>query len=653
MNSIIRTQIQSYLIEYLQKKMPNFEVKGKMMRCPFEDRHMEKKDSLTMNEYPVNSGKLFCFDPACGKLGDIFKMCRYFDFCDNEDVEDEDIAEFLIKEFNIQTQNEIEGLLAKYSNWGWDLVPVSRNDKASNIELSWQNKSHKSLSEWRQWLQSNLNFGMKTGKMSNTICVDFDLVESKLKKRIYEGNPTENQVKEAKEQHETKLKLLKEKLAFIDWSTVNQTSFGGVHLFYVDDKEIPSTSFDWEGIHIDILADGKQVVIEPSVVGNYQRKIVGEEIKLIPKELKEFILSNCKKESKEEQVKVESTEPDSNSVDLTFENLNNNRNNTFIKLAGELRRKMTIDQTGYAVYLFNQLLDRKLPQKELNAMLRQAEKYHEADLSLIESKIIEHLKIVETAHIRDLKECLGFERKDLEQALKCLCDHKKLYKVKKDLYKLIQATEWQTDFMSIGKPIDFKIPFFNDYAHFDDGAMIVIGGSSGTGKTVLTMNFIKQFVEQGLRPNLITTEAGSKFGKIAQCLGLKEGDFVYKITNDPTLVPLESNAITIVDWLKPIDGDYAKTDVLYEHFNNQLVEKGGLLIIFAQLKKENHKFYAEDMVNFYASLVAKIIYPSLNGVLDNLNPYFKTEKIRDSKVGKQYLDILLTYNPEDKRVRLK
>jgi hypothetical protein len=92
---------------------------------------------------------------------------------------------------------------------------------------------------------------------------------------------------------------------------------------------------------------------------------------------------------------------------------------------------------------------------------------------------------------------------------------------------------------------------------------------------------------------------------------------------------------------------------MYEKLNNKLVEKGGLLIVLAQLRSENKKFYSEDMTMFYGALVAKMLYPCKDGVVDNLNPYFSTQKIRDSKVGKQYLDIPMTYDYNTRELELK
>jgi len=199
--------------------------------------------------------------------------------------------------------------------------------------------------------------------------------------------------------------------------------------------------------------------------------------------------------------------------------------------------------------------------------------------------------------------------------------------------------------MSVGKPLPFKVPYFDDYARFDDGSMIIIGGISGGGKTHLSCNFMKHFVDQNITPKLYCTEAGSKFRIIAPSLGMKVGDFKFKMISDTSTIELDDNAVTIIDWLKA--QQYEKTDIMYEKLNDQHAKHGGLLIIFAQLKKtenNNYRFYAEEMTEFYASLVAKYLHTPIKLAdgsygFDNINTMFQTQKIRDSKIGKQYITI--------------
>ena len=133
----------------------------------------------------------------------------------------------------------------------------------------------------------------------------------------------------------------------------------------------------------------------------------------------------------------------------------------------------------------------------------------------------------------------------------------------------------------------------------------------------------------------------------------------FKIISNPTSVELEDNAVTILDWLNCPDGDYSQMEVIYSRLNSQLVKHGGFLIVFAQLKQEDGNFYAENMTRFYASLVAKYNWSPIKnekGAIvdwDARHTYFHTEKIRDSKTGKQYLDIPMEFNPQTKILSLR
>jgi len=638
MNKITKTQIKSHILDFLKARNPEFSMDKGKFNCPFCGEQQA-------NIFPPNSNKVYCFNPGCGNLGDIFDLCRKIDFDDNPDIPNSDIADFLIDEFSIQTDDNVEKLFAQYSDWGWDLVPVAPGGKASDRENNWQNKSHKDVQEWRQWLSNGLNIGVKGGKLSNTIIVDLDLVPSKLKKKIYTGKATEEEIEEAKKIKEQKLNEIKA-LDVFDFTTATQDTFGGVHLFYRNDDDIQKCAFNIDDVHIDLQSDGGQAVVEPSIVGGYKRTIVGDEIKVISDKLKAYILEKSQTKTKKEEPIIE---PSDDGVIKGLEGMCNQR---FIEVGGMFRKFMNVSQMEQAIKIVNkQLLDDPMPFKSIKTMCTQIDKYHKADIEVISQEILSHMKLVHDAHVRDIKECLGYDRKDLEQALRYLCDKKKIYKIKKDLYTFVEDIVWQEDFLSIGKPLTYKVPYFDKYNDFENGSMIVIGAPSGTGKTHLTVNMIKQFVDQGVYPRLVSTEAGSKFSKIAQVVGLKEGDFGYIHTNNPANIPICENSVTIIDWLKAPNGEYQKTDAIYEQLNNQLTEKGGVLVVFAQLKNQSKEFYAEDMVMFYASTVAKFLYPKKGEVVDNTKPYFKTTKLRDSKSGQQYVTIPLSYDNETKIVK--
>jgi len=633
-----KNQIKSYILDYLQKVVPNFQKKAKMFTCP-------QCGKVSANIFPPHSHKVFCYSPDCQSIGDIFKICRKLEFDNNKDIPNEDIAKHLIEMFDIKTDTHINKLLEQYASWGWDLVPIA-NDKKIPIEKNWTQKHHKDIREWQKWLNNKSGLGVKTGAISNTIGIDVDLI-TKEESEIWQKGTATKKIEEIQKKKEEGLEKLKSLNIFND-TVMQDSGWKGVHFFYQYEEDIPKCSFDYEGLHFDVENDGGYILIEPSTFAGKTRKITGDTLTKMSPELKEKILSHTNVSSNEQSQEIDS---DENSI---IKGLDGRCNSTFVKVGGIFRKFMNVRQTEQSLNVINKyMLDDPMDSKSMRAMCQQIEKYHKADVDTISQEIMNHMKIVKDAHVRDLRECLGYDRKDLEQAVRFLCDHKKLHKIKKDLYRLVEDIEWQEDFLSLVKPLNFEIPYFEKYACFNQGSMIVIGAKSGVGKTHINMNIMKQLIDAGHYPYLLSTEGGGGFAKIAQTIGLKEGDFAYKVMKDPSVAVLKPNAVTIIDWLKAPDGEYAKTDVMYEKINEQLIEKGGLCIIFAQLKKESGGFYAENMVEFYASLVAKFLYPTVNGVTDNLKPYFHTTKIRDSKIGKQYVDISLTFNPDTKILEMR
>lgn len=618
MNYLLKKQINTYLKDYIEQKF-NIQVNKKYFECPFKNEHDTDIAYPTANISMNNV--LFCSHPSHGKIGNLIDLVRKTEE-GMQELNDNDIIEYLIDLFDIQTDNKTEDLLNFYKQLQFDLVPIIRDGKAP-IESEWQKNSHKDKNEWIEWLKAGSNIGVKTGKLSNILVIDID------NKPIPET-----------------LKNLLDK-----YPTLIQETPKGYHYIYKYDNDILKTCFDFEDTHIDIQGEGGQIVIEPSIVGEKTRKWLNKnEIIELPKEIKEFILLNSKAK------KINKTnEPNiKTDFELTFENLNHNRNNTFIKLGGELRKKMNVGQTSYAMYLFNQLLDKQLPQKELNAMLREIEKYHSIDMEELANQVIERLEKIEEATIRDLTYSLRQEQKDIEDVLRYLVDKNIVYK-KSTKYKLFQRAEWKENFIAESKLLKYKVPYFDDYAVLRNGDMIIIGAKTGQGKTHLAVNMIKKFAEQGIKTDYISSEPGNRFTKIALALGLKEGEFRWCNNYRPERLELEDNGATIVDWLLP--ENYAETDKLYQKFAQQLDKHGGLLIIFTQLKSDG-TFFAQNMVDFFASLSCKYCQTPIkdkqgNTTYDNENTYFETIKIRESKSGRQHITIPTFYNTQNKTLELR
>ena len=649
-----RKLIQTYLEKYLLLKNPNLQIaKNKLFECPFKDEHDDNSETPTCKIYPSHGYKLKCLHSShsknSGYLGDIFDVCRKYE-PGMKDFDDDDIGEYLIHLLDIQTDDETQKTLAIYANAGFKLIPLQNGHKDTKEKpkgadgnkapidgVSWLKTMSDSLVQWQEWLNANLNFGLVLGKDSMVVALDIDHADTLEKVKHLLGN------------------------------TAVQSTSRGFHYLYEyepDFDTINHANLRSKGYEMELRANHAYIVVAPSSVRGEKRAWNGNKITKMPAELKEFLLNLIDKKDEKD---VDPEEAIKNAIDKEtlgvkngLEGLDGECNDVFIKLGGVLRKKMSIEQVEWALVNYNKLLKSPMDYASIKKMTYQLAKYYNYDKEELATLIFERLKKLETSTARSISQSLKIEIKDAEDILIHLTEQGRAKKIG-HIYKCINKTEWQTDFMSIGRPLEYKIPYFDDYARFDDGALIIIGGASGTGKTHLSCNFMKHFVDQGITPNLFCTEAGSKFRIVAPALGMSVGDFKFKMVLDASNVELDDNAVTIIDWLKAPGSDYAKTDTLYEKLNEQLVKHGGLLIVFVQLKKtenNNFRFYAEEMTEFYASLVAQYLQTLIklaDGTYgyDNLNTMFKTQKVRDSKIGKQHITIPTKYNVDTREVTLR
>ena len=447
MNNALRGSIKNYLVDYVRLKKPDIKITGnKLFRCLFEHEHEIKSDRPSCNIYPPNSGQLFCFSPEHQKIGDIFSVVRKLEE-DKANWSDDAIGDYLIDLFKIQTDDKVEKALMFYQISGWDLVPVAKGAK-NPIEKSWPEKTHKNIIEWQDWLQgSNLNVGVKCGKVSNITVIDVDLHGAEFPKDVQE--------------------LIGE--------TLTQTTKNGKHFFFAYDPELPKTNFDLDDkIHIDVQNDGSQVVIFPSVVDGVGREFNDSPICAMPKELKDWLLKYIKPVNKEEN-----NIPD--FAEIKISGLTGCCNNTFLKLGGILRKTFTTKQTTDVLFLFNSLLEQPMPAKDIMAMSRSLDKYDLTDKNDLTNKVLAHLDLVQEATSRDLKDSLGFGKAEIEQCLANLLREQKIYKTGR-LYRKINKVEFRDTFIGESKKIDFKMPYFEDIATFRNGDMLIIGAKTGEGK---------------------------------------------------------------------------------------------------------------------------------------------------------------------------
>ena len=122
-------------------------------------------------------------------------------------------------------------------------------------------------------------------------------------------------------------------------------------------------------------------------------------------------------------------------------------------------------------------------------------------------------------------------------------------------------------------------------------------------------------------------ESGSRHEKIAQQLGLNQKDYYIskESIDNPTQIEIEPNAFSLVDWLYTGE-DFAMTQSVFKYLADEMRRKGGILVVFTQLK-ENYDYFAVNLIKSFASFAARYIYDDSTGVIG----HWEIDKMRDPK----------------------
>jgi hypothetical protein len=506
---------------------------------------------------------------------------------------------------------ELKDVLNFYSELGWNMVKV--NEKQP-VEQGWTGLSHKHPAEWLNWLTEGYNLGVLCGEASNLTVVDCDQPD------------------------------LPEGLRRVLNRTLTQFTNKGSHHIYDFNKNIPSTRID--SLKVDLLSTGRQIVIPPSCVdGKYRSWVDMIEPDKMSDELEDFLLCQI-----DNRVNMEPLSLGGQPVVVE-----GNRNNTLIHIGGVIRNWVNPVITAKLLALINQnFMTPPLPIAEIEAMAKSIAKYDSQDFQKFEQKIYSYLKMTEGATIHDIKDFTKEDRTTLDIALYNLKEQEKVLKSGNRFY-VLNKVEWKTDFhFEQGKTIPFKMPYFYEIANFCWGDLVLLAGKPSVGKTTLAMNIAKQLSVQGIVPYYINLESGSRFGNTATRLGLKVGDMHFTTASNPQSIELEKDAVTIIDWLL-IDEKF-ETDKVFKYFSEQLKTKGGILILFQQLR-DNNQYFAHDMVKQFPSFSARYIYD--DEAKNREFGAFRIDKNREPKgrwVGKvpcrydrdtMVLDLLDTELPEN------
>jgi hypothetical protein len=587
--------------EYI--KLKNWEHNKHLMKCPV-CQHEQLSAQVIPNTY-----KIKCYN--CNKKYTLITFVRKLE-PEKAEATQEEILVYLkdLLKVNVLTTSEEDKVnlhFELFEKESFSLLPVQRNGKRP-IETGWTSTEHKVKAEWLEWLKTGLNVGVRTGMVSNVTVLDIDTKEIPEELKQYLGK------------------------------TLTQVTTKGYHLFFKYEKDLPKTRID--ELKLDIENDGGQVVVYPSKVEDKERTFFAiQPVETMPLELKTYITAKLPtmivktfSEKMKEEIDTENFKINMENLKLKSEGLQGCCNVEFAKLGGVLRKNLSLPQVEYTLRVINRLmLDQPMAERDISSMVRQLDKYASYDEKELSYEVIKYLKDTEYADRTDITKAMGEPAKRIANVLNYLVREGYILKRGRN-YCAVKKLDWQTALVNIGKPVGFKVPYFDDVAKFNYGDLIVIGASSGVGKTHVAMNMVKRFVDQGIKPYYISRETGSRFAKIALQLGLQEGDFGHKFCGDPTKIEFEKGAVTIIDWLLP--QDYAKTDQIFDYFSQLLEKTQGFLIVFVQLRKETNEWYAKDQIEFFPALTTKYAY---DNVADGSRGSFEICKIREGVQAKKHV----------------
>jgi hypothetical protein len=623
------------LFIYLKEKVPNFNKTSKrgkiLFTCPQEDKHHFKSNSPTMTVIP-GSDKFYCL--SCAWKGNTYDLVR---LVENKQMTDEEVVAFMTN----NTRMDIYPELDEYKKYGWAIIPIAKNGKVP-LEKEWTSKTHYEKSDWVNWLEQGLNIGVRTGETSGITVIDADLKVA----------PSS----ESAGGYEELYRML------TGAKTLTQNSPHGKHFIFKYDKEIKQT-VKIANITIDIRNDGGQILICPSKINHlsYNWVNLGAEIKEIPPEFKSKLLEINKVEmGRKSEISPEIFQEMKTLIDNPIELIGNNLegqcNNKFTQFGGALLKiGIPPDKVKVILYYLNKnWLKNPMPSNAVDAMVGSLEGYKETEEHTQENAIYECCKLLSSdISAKDIMEHVfpgeRNKRAIVDKYLAKLFKEGKLSRKGRGKYELKQKVEWTNEKQECAREIKYKIPYFDDVAYFRNGDIILIGAPTGHGKTTIAINFIKQMKEQGIKPYYLSLEAGSRHEKTAEAMGLTQLDYYIpkETVVNPLAIEIEPNSFTILDWLYTGD-DFAQTQAVFKHLNDEMVRKGGILIVFTQLK-EDYNWFAVNLVKSFPRFATRFVYDDDIGIIS----HFDVCKITDPKGHNQNATVSTEFNFETKELKKK
>jgi hypothetical protein len=565
------------LFSYLEKKIPTFIKTRKaktgelLFTCPNISNHKFKSSPCAT--FIPSTTKISCL--ICGWKGTMFDAIRVLEE-DKHNKTDAEITDYLIGILHLDMYAELN----EYQKYGFALIPLLQNSKIP-FEKGWTDSLHKDKVQQIKWLNNNLNIGIRTGTVNGITVVDVDLKEV----------PGE-QVEE----------IYKELIAL---GTLTQDTPHGKHFIFKYDKDIQQTT-NIGGLHIDIRNDGGQIVAAPSQIDNasYKWQNLGVEIKVIAPELKIKLLELMKVQNTN-SIEVPGKEKMTELPKLKNNNLDGCCNDTFVSLGGMLIKQLTPEHTEFVLNILNRhLLESPMPASAIKSMLNSLADYKGNDEETYEQIIYDYMKLMQTdVTPRDVIDNTKLPRAIVDKYLSKFVKDGKAVRLGRGRYQYKEKIEWSDIAPESVEEYKYKIPFFNDIAVFQDKDVILLGAKTNDGKTTIALNMLEEMIKQGIKPYYIYSEAGSRFQKTSQFLNIT-GKYYHTYHENPLAIELEYNAFSIIDWLHLEHKE--NTDTTLKHLNDELQRKGGILVIFTQLKTTS-EWFAPNLIDHYPTFAARLI----------------------------------------------
>jgi len=650
-----------HIIDYFKLKNIDYKKTGKtvMLNCP-----LCEGEGRTATIIP-NTSIINCFH--CKTKYNLIDVIRAVEI-DKVNLSEEEILQYIKESFNVEiiTPKDIQDtdkLLDFYDKNKWSLLAISPNSKIPVAQMKdWTAKEYRNKDQWSSWVKDDLNLGARTGKASNITVIDIDILTKEEKKEFRFKKMTVNRKKELLDKRIEGLNIVYNEIKDIMGSPLIQENLGGTHLIYQYEEDFPKTKAKIANINIDIENDGGYILIEPSKIGITARTF--KELKLIPKmsdNLKKYLKNKItipRKTNSEiikENIKTGNFKVKPNDFQLKNNGLENTCNSSIVSLGGIIRQELNPNQTEFVLQTFNtHLLEKPMDRRTISAMCRELEKYDFNDEQELAHEVLKHIKEVKEITKSDLELSIagewtkGESKKRFNKIIQYLIKEEKITQVGKKI-KIIEDLDWKDTLLDIGAPVDFKVPYLNDYAYFCKGDIIIIGSKFGYGKSTLAINIIKRLVDQNIKPYYIYSEKqGGRFARTAEHLGLREGSFFSARCSNPDNVILRPNSVTIYDWVRPNkEQGFARTDLLFDKLVEKAEKTDSFLICFVQLR-EDDSFFAKDQIGQYPTVLAKYVYESDDGTYTK----FTFKKIREPKIQGSNIEVPCIYDWKSKEVKL-